>query len=201
MARAFRTVVLLLFLAAFAAAAWVAFRGAQARGHLEDAADGVSVLQRQVGSLEIDEARTTLEGIQDDTAQARELTSDPVWRAVAQFPWGGQNLKAVATATEAVDGLAQEGLPAFVDAGDGVATFKDKLAAGQPDPGLLGDVRDSVVVLNSSIEETRSQLEAIDRSYVVRAVSNALDELEESLSLADQVAAELGVEVETNAGG
>ena len=187
MGRAIRTLFVLAFLAVFVAVAWVAVRGAQARGHLEEAADGVTLLQRQLRQSQVDQAHQTLDGIQSDTAQARELTSDRVWRVVAQFPWGGQNLEAVGTATAAVDDLANTGLPALVDAADGVVTFRDQLGKGQLDAAALRQVVDKVAVLDTSLKATRGELDGIDRSYLIPAVDRAVDELRSSLDVAEQV--------------
>lgn len=187
MGRAIRTLFVLAFLAVFVAVAWVAVRGAQARGHLEEAADGVTLLQRQLRQSEVAQAHQTLDGIQSDTAQARELTSDRVWRVVAQFPWGGQNLEAVGTATAAVDDLANTGLPALVDAADGVVAFRDQLGKGQLDAAALGQVADKIAVLDTSLKATRVELDGIDRSYLIPAVDHAIDELRSSLDVAAQV--------------
>lgn len=201
MARAIRTLFLLLFLVLFAAVAWVAIRGAQARGHLEDAADGVTLLQRQMRQLEVDQARATLGEIQDHTEEARDLTSDPVWNTMARFPWGGQNLAAVGTATESVDELANDGLPALVEAGAGVQAFQAKLAAGELDASPLQQMAANVAVLDRALERTRDDIDSIDRRYVVRAISSALDELSRSLDVAGAVRDDLKAKSEQGAGG
>ena len=201
MARALKTLLLLAFLAVFAAVAWVAVRGAQARTHLEDAADGVSVLQRQGARLEVNAARQTVAEIQDDTERAHELTSDPVWEVLAAFPWGGQNLAAVGTATASVDGLAHEGLPALVQAAQGVVTFREQLAAGNLDAAPIEQVAQQVAVLDASLESTRAEIGAIDRSYLVRAVSQALDELSGSLDATEAVQAQLDAQLQPGGAG
>jgi hypothetical protein len=201
MARAVKTLLLLAFLLLFAAVAWVAVRGAQARNHIEDAADGVTRLEREMSRLEIGDARATVREIQRDTDRARELTSDPVWGLLAMFPWGGQNLEAVETATASVDELADEGLPALVEAGQGLATFRGQLAAGNLDAASLQQVADQVAVLDASLESTRADIEAIDRSYLVRAVSRSLDDLAEGLDATEAVQRQLGEQAQQGAGG
>jgi hypothetical protein len=201
MGRAVRTVLLLAFLALIAAVAWVAVRGAQARGHLEDAADGVTTLQRQMSRLEVDAARQTVGEIQQDTAEAHDLTSDPVWDLLGLFPWGGQNLVAVGTATESVDRLARQGLPALVGAGESIDTFRQHLAAGDLDPAPLRQVADDVATLDRSLEGAQADLRGIDRDYLVPAVSRALDELSQSLDAAGSVAAQLDAQLQSGSGG
>jgi hypothetical protein len=187
MARVIRTLFVLLFLALFAAIAWVAIRGAQARGHLEDAANHVSKLQQQMKTLDTAAASDTVDTIQTHTSKAHELTSDPVWDTLAKFPWGGQNLAAVTTATSAVDGLAHEGLPALVDAGDNVITFRAELKNGNLDATPLKQLATNVETLDSSLTETRREINSVDRRYLVRAVNQALGELNRSLDVAGSV--------------
>jgi HAMP domain-containing protein len=191
MARAIRTLFLLLFLAVFASIAWVAIRGAQARGHLEDAANHVSKLQQQMKTLDTAAASDTVDTIQTHTTKAHELTSDPVWDTLAKFPWGGQNLAAVSTATSAVDDLAQEGLPALVNAGDNLVTFRAELKNGNLDATPLKQLATDVETLDTSLKQTRQEINGVERRYLVRAVSQALDELNRSLDVAGSVGEQL----------
>lgn len=191
MARVIRTLLVLLFLALFAAIAWVAIRGAQARGHLEDAANHVSKLQQQMKTLDTAAASDTVDTIQANTSKAYELTSDPVWDTLAKFPWGGQNLAAVTTATGAIDGLAHEGLPALVDAGDNLVTFRTELKNGNLDAAPLKQLASNVETLDTSLKQTRQEINGVDRRYLVRAVDHALDELNHSLDVAGSVGEQL----------
>jgi hypothetical protein len=196
-----RTLLLLAFLAVFAAVAWVAVRGAQARTHLEDAVDGVSRLESRMARFEIDAARQTVAGIQDDTQQAHDLTSDPVWDLLALFPWGGQNLRAVGTATSSVNALAHEGLPALVEAGQGVVTFRERLAAGSLDAAPIEQIAEQVAVFDESLDKTQADVESIDRSYLVPAVDHALDDLAASLDVTGSVGAQLDSQLQQSVGG
>ncbi|GAB2683805.1 hypothetical protein [Thalassiella azotivora] len=194
MGRAVRTLLVLLFLAAFAAAAWVTVRGAQARGHLEEAADRVGRLQLQVTRGETDAAEETVRAVRRDVARARDLTGDPVWTTFARFPWGGQNLRAVTEATRAVDTLADDGLPALVRAGEGLRTLREEQEQGRQSPASVQLVVDEVRVVETSTDRARRIVEAVDRDHLVPAVDDALDDLLESLGTAREVGAGLAVD-------
>ena len=181
-----RRLILAIVLIAVAAVAWVGVRGYLARGHLEDAAAQLPTFEQQMGDLQIEEARATLSQVQSDTNAARDLTSDPVWNVLGAFPWGGQNLEAVGTATATVDDVVTEGLAGLVDAGAGFVAFRDAVGEGELDSSGLTEAAAGVDQLDASLTEARAELEAIDRRYLVSQVESALDELESSLNVAEQ---------------
>ena len=72
-------------------AAWVGTRGLAAKAELEAA-------QAQVSQLKADAAAqkfSSLGKIEAHAAKARDLTSDPIWRAAEAIPVAGKNLTAV----------------------------------------------------------------------------------------------------------
>ena len=150
-----RRLLLALVLLVVAAVAWVGVRGYLARGHLEDAAGRLPTFEQQMGDLEIEAARTTLGQVRSDTSAARDLTSDPVWRLLGVFPWGGQNLEAVGTATAAVDDVVTDGLTGLVDAGEGFVAFRDGLGEGELDGSGLTDAGAGVERLDASRSPAR----------------------------------------------
>lgn len=181
-----RKLLLAVVLILIAAVAWVGVRGYLARGHLEDAAAQLPTFEQQMGDLEIEEARATLDEIQSDTGAARDLTSDPVWNVLGAFPWGGQNLEAVGTATATVDDVVSEGLAGLVDAGAGFVAFRDAVGEGELDSSGLTEAAAGVDALDGSLTEARAELAAIDRRFLVDRVEAAIDELEASLDVAEQ---------------
>lgn len=190
--RAVRGLLLLVVLLLVVAVGWVGVRGYLAKGHLDDAAAQLPTFQQQMGELDIDAARATLAQVQDDTSAARDLTSDPVWRGFGAFGWGGQNFEAVGTATATVDDVVTDGLTGLVDAGEGLAAFRDGLDGGDLDGGGLTDAGAGVEQLDSSLTQAREDLAAIDRRYLLDQVDDAVTELEDSLDVAAQVGTRFG---------
>lgn len=176
-----------LVLLLLAVAAWVGVRGYLAYGHAQDAADGLAVVQSAVAEGDVETARAELADVQSDTAATVRLTSDPVWRSVSAFPFGGQNLAAVSTAAAAADDVTSEGLPALVDAAEGLQEFGSSLQSGDLDPDALQSTVDGVERLDASLSQAQADIQAIDRRYLLPQVDQALDELASSVDVAAQV--------------
>ncbi len=76
-------------------AAWVGIRGLTAKSDLESAQAMISTLKTQVADLDIAGASKTFDGILLRTENAKNMTSDPLWRTAEFFPWLGKNLTVV----------------------------------------------------------------------------------------------------------
>lgn len=181
--RALAVVVLLVVLAA----GWVGVRGALAVRHLDAAAAAVPDLQQQLADLDVAAAEGTARGIRRETSDARDLTSDPVWRLAGAFPFGGQNLRAVGTGAAVADDLATDGMPAAVDAVTAVTALRGGLGDGDIEGSADGaaDLSSALTDLQRARDGARADLDALDRRYLVQPVDDALAELEASLTLAD----------------
>ena len=178
-------VVLMLVLAV----AWVGVRWYVAVGHLDDAAARVPDLQEQLFAGDVPAAQGTSRSIARDTSRARDLTADPVWRLAGAFPWGGQNLRAVAAGAEVADDLAVDGLSPALDAATAVAElqqgFGDGDLSGSAD--AAGSLSRSLAVVEQARGVARADLAAVDRRYLLAPVRDALTELEASIELTGQV--------------
>lgn len=173
------------------AVAWVGVRGYLAVGHLEDAAARVPHLQEQLLAGDVSAAQETARSFTDDTARARDLTSDPVWRVVAAFPWGGQNLRAVATGASVAGDLAEDGLPPALAAATAVAELQQGLGSGdlEDSAGAAGSLTQALAAVAGARDAARADLGSVDRRYLVQPVRDALAELEASIELTGQVGA------------
>lgn len=174
---------------------WVAVRGYLAYGHAKDAVAGLSDVQAAITSGDVETARSELSGVQDDTRAARRLTSDPIWNAVAAFPFGGQNLGAFSTAARAADGVTQVGLPALLKAAEGLGDFTSGLQSGDLDADALQQTADGVRTLDRSLARAREQVDGIDRAYLLPQVEQGVTELEQALDVATQVRESLAGQV------
>jgi hypothetical protein len=166
---------------------WVAVRGYLAYGHAKDAVAGLSDVQQAVTTGDVETARTQLSDVQADTRAARRLTSDPIWNAVAAFPFGGQNLEAFSTAVRAADGVTHVGLPALLKAAEGLGDFTSGLESGDLDADALQRTADGVRTLDRSLARAREQVDGIDHRYLLPPVEQGVSELEQALDVATQV--------------
>lgn len=87
-----RWVLLFIAVALIGSAAWIGTRALLAKTYLESAQAKISQLKVEITDLNIPAAQKTFREISQKTSQARELTSDPVWRVGEYVPWLGKNL-------------------------------------------------------------------------------------------------------------
>ncbi|MDQ4137447.1 MAG: DUF4012 domain-containing protein, partial [Actinomycetota bacterium] len=178
--------VLGLFVLVIAAAAWIGVRGILAKDHLERAQALVGQLQEQVtadpqGALQI------VAFIQVETAEARSLTGDPIWRAGELVPVVGKNLGVVRELAESVDDVSKGALEPLA----AVASTLD-VSALKPTDGRINlepiiAATESVATADEVIVATQQRVEGIDADGTLRFVADA------QIQLADQLgkAAEL----------
>lgn len=188
-----RRLLAVVVLVAVLVVAWVGIRGYLAVRHLEEAAAGVSRVRDQLTALDVTDATESVQQVQDDTSAARDLISDPVWDLVARFPWGGQNLRATGTGAAVADDLARDALPAAVVAATAVGGLEASLGSGDLDASVEGatTLSEALVTLQQARDHARSDLDAIDRRYLVPAVRTTLEDVEATLDRTDQIGAEL----------
>lgn len=187
-----RRLLAVVVLVAVFALAWVGIRGYLAVRHLEDAAVAISRAEDELVALDISAATGSVQEIQDDTSAARGLTSDPVWRLVGRFPWGGQNLRAIGAAAALGDDLARDALPAAVVAAT-AGGHEASLGSGDLDGSAEGatTLAEALVTLQGARDDARSDLDAVDRRYLVQPVRTALEDVEATLDRTDQIGAGL----------
>ena len=94
-----------------AAAAWIGVRALGAKSELEAAQAQVSQLKADAVAQKFSSLGTTMAKIESHAAKARDLTSDPIWRAAEIVPLAGKNLTVVrqlaaVTDTVVVDAIA-----------------------------------------------------------------------------------------------
>ena len=168
---------MLFLLLLVAAGAWVAVRGNAARRHLAAARAEVPALRSALLSSDRTGVPERLARVQRETAAARRLTSDPVWRLAERVPWAGRSLRTAAGLADAVDDLARDTFPELDAASrqldlaslrpDGDRIAVDRLDAAR---APLRRVRDSVV-------RTEGRVRVLPSSGVLGQVAAARDEL------------------------
>lgn len=116
-----------------------------------------------------------------------------MWRFVARFPWGGQNLRATATGAEVGDDLARDGLSSAVVAATAVADLQESLRSSDLDGAARGaeTLSQALTGLQQVRDDASAELDTVDRRYLAPPVVDALDELEASLRLTAEIGAGL----------
>jgi hypothetical protein len=106
-------------------AAWIVARGLAAQHHLNTAETSLQTARQAVESRDLVRARKAVRQAGADTSRARDLTSDPLWRAISAVPFVGRTPRAVRVVAAATDDVVRKALPSLVR------------AAGKLEPGRL----------------------------------------------------------------
>lgn len=111
-------VVTLVVLMVLAGAAWMGARGLAASRHLNRAETSLQSARQALESRHPAQARAALARAGHDTARARALTSDPVWRVVSAVPFVGRTPRAARVVAAATDDVVRKALPPLATAAD-----------------------------------------------------------------------------------
>ncbi|MBB2975466.1 hypothetical protein FHX49_001032 [Microbacterium endophyticum] len=180
-------IILAVCLAVFA---WIGVRAYLAYGHLTAAQETAREVAADLSDPAI--ATSAVPQIADDTAAARALTSDPVWRLVETFPWIGPQLNAVSTVAAAVDQVASEALSPLVEVGTSFSLDTLRPVDGAFDTAPLEAVADAAGTSATDVGEAAASVHAIDESALLpplqSAVSEVGDLLDETHTAVDAVA-------------
>ena len=99
----------ILLVAAIAGALWIGVRAVQAQAHLQEAQRVAADLPALVAS-DPSAAASVAESLSTETSAARDLTSDPAWRAAETLPWVGPQLSAVSVLASSIDDVVTDAL-------------------------------------------------------------------------------------------
>ena len=97
-------------------AGWLGLRAWSVRANLQSLAADVPQLQADLSDGKLADADVALRAVAAAAASAKANTDDPIWRVASYLPWAGRQLSAVSAASDAVDDLARNALPALRDA-------------------------------------------------------------------------------------
>ncbi|MDZ8170636.1 DUF4012 domain-containing protein [Microbacterium xanthum] len=177
----FAAVLGALLVCVVAAAAWIGIRGILAYGHLDDAQTAAALTRDQL--TDPASAADAVATIADDTAAARSLTTDPIWRAAEVLPWVGPQLAAVSTMTVAVDDVAGSALTPLVEVAGTFDVDSLRPQDGRLDLSPFTEIQDAAAASAEELVDAAEAVSAIDRSPLVTPVREAVRDL--SALLAD----------------
>ncbi|WP_169079416.1 DUF4012 domain-containing protein [Microcella alkalica] len=165
-------------------AAWVVLRGLAARDQLLGALPLAAAVRQQVADGDGDIA-AELDELQGRTQSARELTSDPVWRAVELVPWAGQNLRAFREAAATVDDVADDALPPLGRLASSITLGSLTPRDGRIDLQPILDAAPVLADAATALEQADARASAIETEGTLPQISEAVGEL---VGLVDETA-------------
>ena len=165
-----------------AAATWVGARAYLAKQELDQALPLATTIQTALLDGDSNAAVLSAGRLQDHSAQAAALTSDPIWRVAEALPWLGANLAAVRQLAGVVDSVSQGVVGPLAEIAGVVDldSFKpvDGVIDVQPMVAAQPQLRDAVAVLSTAVAQTRD----INTSETLEVVQNATQNLDATLA-------------------
>lgn len=169
-------VLLAVVVLAAAAAAWLGIRGYLAYSHLRDAESAARGVAADVDDPAA--AAAKIPAIAADTAEARALTSDPVWEAAQTLPWVGEQLSAVATIVAAVDDVAGSALEPLVGVASDFSVDALRPADGRFDLTGFADMHAAAAASTMQVARASAALDTVDRTTLLPPLASSLDDVE-----------------------
>ena len=155
---------------------WVIVRGLVARDALLGALPLVREIEASVIAGDRDVA-AELTKVQERTAEARGLTSDPIWLALEVVPWVGANLSAFRQAAAAVDDVAVDALPPLAE----LAEILDPAALVPRDGAVAVEpiiaARPALASASDALQRADARVTGIDTTGTLPQISGAVAEL------------------------
>ncbi|GAA1707351.1 DUF4012 domain-containing protein [Microbacterium sediminicola] len=160
--------------------AWIGVRGAQAAEHVTEAKATAATI---TDALSDPTAMATITpDLIADTSAARELTSDPIWRAYEALPWLGPQLEATATTIAAVDDVVQDALVPLTDAATGFSLDTLRPSGGAFDVEAIASLKGVAQIATDSLAAAQASVEAIDTSQLIGAIAAPVNEVSDLLA-------------------
>lgn len=166
-------------LVAFLAAAWIGVRGYLAMGHVHEARSLATRISANITDTEL--VTDLVKELQDETAAAHSLTSDPIWRAGQAVPYVGAQLSAVGESTATVDDMAAEALGPLVDVAGQFSVEDLQPKDGRIDTTALVQMRDVAGDSAARMNRATARIDAIDRRGLLSPLVDQVDELADEL--------------------
>lgn len=170
-----------------ALAVWVLTDAMQARDDLTEIAQNVPALTEKLRA-DPESAHSGVVTVQDAAARARAATTGVHWTIVGWLPWIGSNTRALQTVTASVDTLAEDGLPPILMATEAMSSGRLTPRNGRIDTSALVDLQEIVVAGHDAVVRAHTDLAAIDRTFLVEPLAEAVDRLDKELARAGQLA-------------
>jgi hypothetical protein len=169
-------VVVLLIVAVAAATAWVGSRAFEAKGSLERAQTILGELEKQAGDGDFVAIVASNDELQRETANAVDMSSDPVWRAFEYVPVAGKNLVAFREIAAVVDSIATGAVDPIVSSvGGGFERFAP--VDGRIDVQLVAEVSASVATADDTLIGAAARLETVDAEGTISQLAEARTDL------------------------
>jgi len=171
-----RRLVAFLLLVLLVLAAWLGFRGWQARNGLLEARSELVTATGAVTSGDLQALAVAQGAASEDVAQARAAVDDPLWRLAAAVPVAGRSFAVVRESTLVAEQLVDDVLPPLLD-GATALEQGDLLSGGAVDLALLAELGEAVRAAEPQALAASRRAEAMPSGLLPAPVADARDSL------------------------
>ncbi|GAA1530692.1 hypothetical protein HD600_002218 [Microbacterium ginsengiterrae] len=169
-------VIGLLVVAALLATAWVVIRALGSASELQSVRSSTAQLRSALADGELDRAERIAPRIAAHAALARDLTSDPVWRAFEFVPWLGANMTAMREVAEVTDAAADAAAGPIVLIADSVDPATLGFTGSRIDLAPLPDVHAALEGASIALHAAQTASMRIDVDAALPPVADAVRE-------------------------
>ncbi len=171
-----RLVALLLLVLLLVLAAWLGFRGWQARNGLLEAQSELVTATGAVARGDLQALAVAQRAASDDVAQARAAVDDPLWRLAAAVPVAGRSFAVVRESTIVAEQLVDDVLPPLLD-GATALEQGDLLSDGAVDLAVVAELGKAVRAAEPQALAASRRAEAMPSSLLPAPVADARESL------------------------
>lgn len=173
------------------ATGWVAVRGMGAVDDLRQVSASSTKLKTAIGEGDLDKAASLSARIADRALSARELTSDPVWRAFAALPWLGPNFTAVSEVAQIADDVAANALVPVLDVAGSVDLASLGLSGGAVDLAPFAKIEPSLADASTVLSAAEDRALQIDAGATLPPLADAVRQMRSAVTQAATVVGSL----------
>lgn len=157
--------------------AWVLVRGLNAVTSLQAVKTSASHLQADVAAGDLADAARDARALSRHASSARDLTSDPVWRAFEIVPWLGSDFTAVREIAQIADDLAARGVQPLLTASKSIDLKGFGLRDGAVDLAPFTKVQRPLASASAAFARASTGAARIDAGALLPPLADAVTEL------------------------
>jgi len=170
-----------------ACVAWIGIRALIAKSQLQASVSLVSTIKSEIGSGDVKAAQASTQQLAKKVHSARDLTSDPIFRAGEIVPLAGPNLTAFREAARIVSDVTDSSITPLASVAGSINLSSFKPVNGAVPLQPLETVAPTVTKANTALQSGLAQARAIDTSGTVSLVNKAVKQLTDALASAGDV--------------
>jgi len=154
--------VLAVVLVLIASVAWIAIRGLMAKSELEASVALASTIQKQIVAGDTTGGNNTFVRLSKRLNSARELTSDPIWRAGEIIPGIGPNLAAMRELAAVADDVSQKAIGPLTRLAESIKLSGFKPVNGSIDLAPLVKAQPQIASATAALIAAKQQADEIE---------------------------------------